>query len=126
MNARIAQLGVETLEDRTVPSTVALADFNQDGLVDLAAITGPKTITVSLANADGSYTLSATLTAPKNQTLSDIGVRDVNGDGKLDVFASSPAGGDWIYSNLWLGNGDGTFGLPTTTKWGHNLYKLDF
>ena len=126
MKARSTRLTVEALEDRCVPSTVAYGDFNHDGHMDMAAITGQKTITVSLANLDGSYTVSATLTAPKNQTFSDVGVRDVNGDGNLDVYASSPAGGDWMFSDLWLGNGDGTFGSPTTTKWGHNLYKLDF
>jgi hypothetical protein len=126
MKAHSCRLAVESLEDRSVPSTVAYADFNKDGHMDMAAITGPKIITVSLANPDGSYTVSATLTAPKNQTFNDVGVRDVNGDGNLDVYASSPAGGDWMYSDLWLGNGDGAFGSPTTNKWGHNLYKLDF
>jgi hypothetical protein len=58
MKARSTRLSVETLGDRFVPSTVAYGDFNNDGLMDKVAITGQKTLTVSLANPDGSYTLS--------------------------------------------------------------------
>src|SRR5436190_21007075 len=64
----------------------AFADFNHDGLVDTAAITSPTTITVSLANPDGSYTVSALLSAPKNQQIADIGSVDRDGDGDLDLY----------------------------------------
>src|SRR5436190_8353947 len=86
----------------------AFADFNHDGLLDMAAITAPTTITVSLANPDGSYAVSAILSAPKNQPISDVGVRDFDGDGNLDVYANSPSNGA-VYTHIWLGNGDGTF-----------------
>ena len=119
MKARKAQLAVEMLEDRSVPSTVAYADFNKDGLMDMAAVTGPKAITVSLAKLDGTYTVSAILTVSKNQSLSSVDVGDYNHDGNLDIYAGSPAGGDWLYANSWLGNGDGTFGPVTTTRWFH-------
>ena len=65
MKTRTCRLTVESLEGRDVPSTVAYADFNKDGLLDMAAVTSPTTVTVSLAKPDGSYTVSATLTAPK-------------------------------------------------------------
>lgn len=117
MKARSCRLVLEALEDRCVPSTVAYGDFNKDGLVDVAAVTSRTTIVVSLANPDGSYTVSATLTAPKNLPIGGVDVRDVNGDGNLDVSA----GGfdhDRFYSNVWLGNGDGTFGARDTQKSG--------
>ena len=102
MKPRTYRLEIETLEDRCVPSTLAYGDFNHDGLIDMAAITSPTTITVKLANPDGSYTESASLTVKNNQSLSDIGVRDVNGDGNLDVLASSPAnGGGSITTHGW-------------------------
>jgi hypothetical protein len=110
-------LAVEALENRCVPSTVAYADFNNDGLMDVAAVTSPTTITVSLAKPDGSYTASAILSVPKNQPINSIGVYDYDGDGSLDIYANSPAGGGWSYTTKWLGNGDGTFDFWTTGKW---------
>jgi hypothetical protein len=117
MKVRSTRLGVELMGDRSVPSTVAYGDFNNDGLVDVAAATSPTTVAVSLAHPDGSYAVSAVLSAPENQPISAVGVRDFDGDGNLDVYANSPAGGGWVYTHTWLGNGDGTFDSPTSDKW---------
>ena len=114
MKARSTRLAVEALEDRCVPSTVAYADFNNDGLVDMAVVTNPTTITVSLLNADGSYTVSAILTSSKNQPIADIYVGDSNADGKLDIAGGSGSGGPKFSTNVWQGNGDGTFGNRKT------------
>ena len=116
MKARSTKLAVEALEDRCVPSTVAYGDFNKDGLMDMVALTDPKTLTVSLAKPDGSYTVSATLSLPKSQSTNGVNVGDYNGDGNLDVGTwSTSKTGDW-YSNVWLGNGDGTFGHRDSHK----------
>jgi hypothetical protein len=98
-------------------ATVAYGDFNNDGLMDVAAITSPTTITIRLANPDGSYTVSAILTAPKTQQIIDVGFNDRDSDGDLDVYANTPAKGGWVYTHMWSGNGDGTFGSRTTGKW---------
>ena len=115
MKARSTKLAVELLEDRNVPSTVAYGDFNHDGLMDMAAITSPTAITVSLAKPDGSYTVSATLTAPTKQPVQDVYVWDYNGDGNLDIIAGGEAPGNRWYAHHWLGNGDGTFGDRITS-----------
>ena len=49
-----------------MPRTVAYGDFNNDGRMDMA-VTDSTTITVSLANPDGSYAVSATLTIALEQ-----------------------------------------------------------
>jgi hypothetical protein len=67
MKARSTRLTLEALDDRSLPSTVAHGDFNHDGREDMAAITGPTTIVVSLANADGTYTVSAVLAGRANR-----------------------------------------------------------
>ena len=110
------RLRVEALEDRSVPSTVAYGDFNKDGLMDMAAITSPTTITVSLANPDGSYSVSATLTVPKNRPLLNVSVGDPNADGNLNISDWSLSGNN-SYIDGWLGHGDGTFGSLVTTRW---------
>jgi hypothetical protein len=106
-------LAVEALEGRSMMSTVAYGDFNHDGRVDMAAITAPTTVTVSLANPDGSYTVSAVLTTPKNRPAVQINVNDLDGDGDLDINTVGGINGGW-YVHKWLGNGDGSFGSRTT------------
>lgn len=121
MNAHRVKLAVEALEDRSVPSTMVTTDFNNDGRVDMGAITGQKTITVSLANSNGvGYTVAATLTAQK--PIESIGLYDLDGDGKLDLFASGTKPSGDSYSYFWLSNGDGTFDYvepwhPHGPKW---------
>ena len=121
MKTRSCRLAVEALEDRCVPSTVAYGDFNNDGLIyqDKAEITSPTTITVSLANPDGSYNVSAILTAPTKQPVQNVYLWDYDGDGNLDINAYGEAVGNRFYAHRWLGNGDGTFGSMTTDtgKW---------
>ena len=95
-------------------SAVAEADFNNDGRVDKAVVTSPTSITVSLQKADGSYVISAVLTAPKNQPVTGLYVDDFNRDGKLDVAAGGVSSNSRFYQHTWLSNGDGTFAARKT------------
>ena len=118
MNSRFRKLAVESLEGRSVLSTMVEADFNGDGFQDLAAITGPTTITISLANGHGGYDVSDILTGPKNQQILDIReVWDGDGDGDLDIYAlgTKPSG-----SLCWVNfrnNGDGSFDYLEPVRW---------
>lgn len=91
---------------------ILTADFNGDGILDLAleeySYTGA--VAILLGNSDGSFTPMPALAAPEYP--STISVGDFNQDGKPDlaVGGSVNPGGVQVY----LGNGDGTFGQPIT------------
>ena len=110
MNSRFRKLGVESLEGRSVLSTMVEADFNGDDYLDLATLTDYHTITVSLFDpADGGYDVSAILTTPKNQPLQNLLALDYEDDGDLDITAvAAKPSGDQIVQ-YWLNDGDGSF-----------------
>src|SRR5262245_528710 len=108
---------LQTLEARDVPSFLppvtypsspagdfAVADFNGDGRVDVAAANGDKnTVSVLLGNGDG--TLQAAVTYATGADPYGVRSADFNGDGKLDLVTAN-AGGS---VSVLLNNGDGTF-----------------
>ena len=110
---------VETLEGRSMMSAVAEADFNNDGRVDRAVVTSPTTITVSLKNLDGSYTISAVLAVPKSQPITDVYAWNINDDGKMDIIASGSKNSG-LYSHSFLNQGNGTFSYIEPFKWKNN------
>jgi hypothetical protein len=82
---------------------LALGDFNGDGKADI--VLANSSVQVLLGNGDGTFQ-PAIATPPEGQ-LSAVVVKDVNGDGKLDLIAGGSAG-----VAVFLGNGDGTFQAP--------------
>jgi surface antigen len=92
------------------PVSIAAADFNGDGFLDLAvADLGTKNISILLNNGDGSFKLGATLSL--GFTPNFVAVADFNNDKKMDLAITSQ------FSNsvaVFLGNGDGTFTLKST------------
>ncbi|MEO8899157.1 MAG: FG-GAP-like repeat-containing protein, partial [Candidatus Dormibacter sp.] len=95
-------------------SKVALGDFNGDGKVDAAIVSGTSTVYMMLGNGDGTFgpeTAVATLT---NQTANYVAVADVNGDGKQDIVVAGNIG-PFPYGTAFdvlLGVGSGTFQAP--------------
>jgi len=102
--------------------SIAVADFNGDGQLDLAVVsdaqdindTTPGVTSILLGNGDGTFQ------PPVSDTIGyrgrSVAAADVNGDGVLDLLVGTLCGIDsqcqfqteWPVSIL-LGNGDGTF-----------------
>ena len=91
------------------PRSVAVADFNGDGKLDLAtANSGGDNVSVLLGNGNGTFGVATHFTVGKDPR--SVAVADFNGDGKLDLVTAN-----LFYSHLsvLLGNGNGTFGAVT-------------
>jgi FG-GAP-like repeat/Bacterial Ig-like domain (group 3) len=83
--------------------SVAIADFNGDGKLDLVVANyWSSTVGVLLGNGDGTF--QAVITYASGGTTNAVATGDLNGDGKLDLVA---ANGNTV--GVLLGNGDGTF-----------------
>ena len=87
------------------PVSVALADFNLDGKLDLAAVTGvSNSAYVRLGNGDGTF--GASTTYATGSSPSNIAIADLNGDTKPDLVVT--AGNGNVVSVL-MGTGTGAF-----------------
>jgi hypothetical protein len=99
-------------------SNVVFADFNGDGILDLAAsFAGSNGVNVTYQNevylgkSGGGYQAAALLSNPDGvYNVCNNSTGDLNGDGKPEIvsancFISGPAGSLTVYVN----NGDGTF-----------------
>jgi VCBS repeat-containing protein len=94
------------------PGRVVLADFNQDGNLDVAAVDGINggVVTVALGNGDG--TLVSPNVFPSGGGPRFIRTADLNGDGHFDVVTANNNAGVLANVSVQLGNGDGTIQVP--------------
>lgn len=95
---------------------VAVADFNKDGLPDIATCTRAtsgfaSTVNVYLNHGGGSFTKSySTSLAFK---CAGVMASDVNGNGKADIVVAGTAGTPTTnFINTYFGDGAGKFGAP--------------
>jgi hypothetical protein len=119
-----ARPALEILEKRIVPSfilpttyptahspaAVVVADFNRDGVPDIATangadnLTGPGTVSILLGNGDGSFRPHQDYSVGAGPL--SLAVGDFNGDGIPDLVTGNYSDDD---ISVLLGNGDGSF-----------------
>ena len=107
----------------SVPSCAGLAvgDFNEDGIPDLAIVeyagSGTAALGIYLGNGDGTFRTGASYVLGRGTVW--LAAADFNGDGHLDVAVAN-SGSDTHGTNgsvmVLFGKSDGTFGKPMTYK----------
>jgi hypothetical protein len=94
------------------PVAVSAADFNGDGILDLAVTNlSGNNVAILLGNTDGTFKpqVSYSTTGGNNTGPTAITTGDFNGDGKLDLAVTNQGNNS---VSILLGNGDGTFQNP--------------
>lgn len=92
------------------PSGLVALDINNDGILDLAATT-LHGLAVLTGVGNGSFSPPVYYGSVGSNSTQSIAVGDVNGDGYLDLVASSILDTDHV--QVFLGDGVGRLGLPS-------------
>jgi hypothetical protein len=104
------------------PKGVVIADFNNDGKMDLAVVNrGSFNVSILLGDGAGDFTSSGNF--PTGGTFGEpsaLSVGDFNGDGKNDVAVSKP---NVHLISILLGDGTGQLGAPADFSVGENPGK---
>ncbi|PSB40145.1 peptidase C11 clostripain, partial [filamentous cyanobacterium Phorm 6] len=103
---------VKKINTQKPKSTVATADFNGDGKLDLVTSNNQNTdnISVFLGDGNGNFNSPVNLTSGAGSVSQTVVTGDFNGDGKLDLAANNSNDKD---VSVFLGDGTGNFGNAT-------------
>ena len=101
---------VTTIGDQL--TAVVAADFNDDGIADVAATSTTNVVDVTLGLGNGAFGAATSYAVSAGPT--DLVTGDFNGDGALDLGVASYDAGPQTIVTVLRGVGDGTFGSPIT------------
>jgi uncharacterized protein (TIGR03437 family) len=114
------------------PSAITAADFNGDGIPDLAVVDSSSgKVNILIGNGDGTFkspfTYAVTANAPGPASVSIV-AHDLNSDGNIDLVIYGPSI-DRV--SVMLGRGDGTFRasadyIPGGSRYGSAITVSDF
>ncbi|MFK0175185.1 FG-GAP-like repeat-containing protein [Streptomyces xanthochromogenes] len=97
-------------------SAVAIGDLNNDGVLDLVTAIRAEGLGVFLGSGGGSFGAVTKYAAPRTVSSVFLGsalIRDVNGDGHMDVISQDSRGNVAL---VWLGDGSGALGAGATVQ----------
>lgn len=94
----------------TASGSIAVADLDGDGNVDVVLNGQTKMLEIYRGNSDGSFTLRSSKKPANILAGSPLVLTDLNGDGKLDLISATYVQGEFATPLVtFRGNGDGTF-----------------
>src|SRR5205807_9910163 len=112
----VSFIAQRNFEAGTYPNSVAVADFNGDGMQDLAVAHFALSNDVSVLLGNGDGTFRAPISVPVGSDQLSVVVGDFNGDGVPDLAVGRLDSDNNIslpgIVSVSLGNGDGTFQAP--------------
>jgi hypothetical protein len=107
-----------------LPATLAVADFNGDGKLDVVAPNyGVGGVTVLLGNGDGTLQTTSQSPITTETYTNNVAVGDFNGDGIADIAALADS--NQTNLEIFFGNGDGTFTqTPVESAYVPSFYNI--
>ncbi len=112
-------LAATTITQTTNTLGAAVADFNRDGILDVASARSDASVEVRFGIGDGTFASGRTYAIGLD--IHDLDTTDFNNDGIVDLFSADRNDGT---VSVLLGNGDGTFRTRITASVGADPFRI--